>query len=71
MITARTEKDVNETAEECKNFGNKVGKCVADGMKLSDLENLVKEVPPLPLAIDDRLGNNLARSTFSCAMRIP
>ena len=48
MITARTEKDVNQTAEECKKFGNRVGKCVADGMKLSDLENLVKEVTPLP-----------------------
>jgi short-subunit dehydrogenase len=59
MITARTEKDVSQTAEECKKFGNKVGKCVADGMKLSDLENLVKEVfNPISLAIDDRLRNN-------------
>lgn len=44
MTTARTEKDVNQTAEERTKFGNKVGICVADGMKPSDLETLVKEV---------------------------
>jgi len=61
MITARIEKDVNQTAEECKKFGNKVGTCVADGMKLSDIENLVKEVALGCLPINDRPRNNSAQ----------
>jgi len=48
MITARTENDINHTAEERKKLGNKVGTRLADGMKLSDLEKLVTEGPPTP-----------------------
>jgi short-subunit dehydrogenase len=44
MIPARTQNDVYATAEEYRKFGNKVDSCAADGMKLSDLKNLVKQV---------------------------
>jgi hypothetical protein len=54
MITARTQKDVDETAEECRQLGVKVGSFAANGIILSDLENLVKQVQlqRIPLMVD-------------------
>jgi NAD(P)-dependent dehydrogenase (short-subunit alcohol dehydrogenase family) len=49
MITARTQKDVDATAEECRKYEGKVGSYAADGTILSDLESLVKQVSPLPM----------------------
>jgi NAD(P)-dependent dehydrogenase (short-subunit alcohol dehydrogenase family) len=51
MITARTQKDVDKTAQECRQLGVKVGSFAANGTILSDLENLVKQVrlPHVPI----------------------